>query len=172
MTTRTMALATQQQARLAGLETGLRIGSAGGAAAPAFLADDGRNLAFITSAWPDARRAVRDLSHLPACPRSRPSYPDGPAAGIRAPSFGPASCGSTVQEKVNPMPGIVVGFDGSSHPRRALEWAMKEAAVRHASLTVIAVHEVVVDYWGTGLLEPEDHAEAERVRQATQVEVD
>jgi nucleotide-binding universal stress UspA family protein len=70
------------------------------------------------------------------------------------------------------MPGIIVGFDSSNHSRRALEWAMKEAAVRHAPLTVIAVHEIVVDYWGTGLLEPEDDAAAERVRQATQVEID
>ena len=70
------------------------------------------------------------------------------------------------------MPGIVVGFDSSSDSRRALEWAMNEAAVRHAPLTVIAVHEIVTDYWGTGLVEPEDDAAAERTRLAVQAEVD
>ena len=39
------------------------------------------------------------------------------------------------------MPGIIVGVDGSGHSQRALEWAMKEAAIRHAPLTVLAVHE-------------------------------
>ncbi|MGO9297655.1 MAG: universal stress protein, partial [Streptosporangiaceae bacterium] len=29
------------------------------------------------------------------------------------------------------MPGIVVGVDGSPNSERALDWAMKEAAVRH-----------------------------------------
>ena len=35
------------------------------------------------------------------------------------------------------MPGIIVGVDGSDHSRHALEWAIREAAVRHAPLTVL-----------------------------------
>lgn len=30
------------------------------------------------------------------------------------------------------MPGIVVGVDGSAHSERALDWAMREAAIRSA----------------------------------------
>jgi len=46
------------------------------------------------------------------------------------------------------MPGIIVGIDGSGHSQRALEWAMKEAAIRHAPLTVIHVHEAVAGWYG------------------------
>jgi nucleotide-binding universal stress UspA family protein len=38
------------------------------------------------------------------------------------------------------MPGIIVGVDGSGHSRRALGWAMREAAFHHVPLTVITVH--------------------------------
>ena len=38
------------------------------------------------------------------------------------------------------MPGILVGVDGSDHSRRALEWAMREAAHHDVPLTVMAVH--------------------------------
>jgi nucleotide-binding universal stress UspA family protein len=37
------------------------------------------------------------------------------------------------------MAGIIVGFDGSDNAYRALEWAMREAVMRHASLTVMTV---------------------------------
>jgi nucleotide-binding universal stress UspA family protein len=46
------------------------------------------------------------------------------------------------------MPGIIVGVDGSGHSHRALEWAMKEAAMRHAPLTVLTVHPAIVGYFG------------------------
>lgn len=46
------------------------------------------------------------------------------------------------------MPGIVVGIDGSVHSRRALEWAVSEAAVRRAPLTVLTVAQVTTAYWG------------------------
>lgn len=39
------------------------------------------------------------------------------------------------------MPGIIVGVDGSPHSRRALQWALSEAAARHAPLTVLSVRE-------------------------------
>jgi nucleotide-binding universal stress UspA family protein len=46
------------------------------------------------------------------------------------------------------MPGILVGVDGSGHSQRALEWAMKEAALRHAPLTVLAVRQAVTGWGG------------------------
>ena len=36
------------------------------------------------------------------------------------------------------MPGIIVGVDGSSHSRLALQCALSEATARHASLTVLS----------------------------------
>jgi nucleotide-binding universal stress UspA family protein len=39
------------------------------------------------------------------------------------------------------MPGILVGVDGSDHSRRALSWAMREAAAHQVTLTVMAVHQ-------------------------------
>jgi nucleotide-binding universal stress UspA family protein len=48
------------------------------------------------------------------------------------------------------MPGILVGIDGSEQSRRALEWAAREAALRHAPLTVLTVHQVMVSYWTAG----------------------
>jgi nucleotide-binding universal stress UspA family protein len=41
------------------------------------------------------------------------------------------------------MPGIVVGVDGSEHSLRALEWAVREAALRQAPLTVLTVNQAV-----------------------------
>jgi nucleotide-binding universal stress UspA family protein len=46
------------------------------------------------------------------------------------------------------MPGILVGIDGSAHSQPALEWAAKEAAIRHTSLTVLTVHQAVAGFWG------------------------
>jgi nucleotide-binding universal stress UspA family protein len=69
-------------------------------------------------------------------------------------------------------PRIVVGVDGSGHSRRALEWAMREAAVRHVPLTVITAHEISAGYWGSAVVYPEDHAVAEHARRAVQLEVD
>jgi nucleotide-binding universal stress UspA family protein len=45
------------------------------------------------------------------------------------------------------MPGIIVGVDGSSNAHTALDWAMREAAIRHAALTVLTVHEVMASAW-------------------------
>jgi nucleotide-binding universal stress UspA family protein len=55
------------------------------------------------------------------------------------------------------MPGIVVGIDGSEHSQRVLEWAMKEAALLKAPLTVLTVHEVAGSHWtGNPMVAPED----------------
>jgi len=59
--------------------------------------------------------------------------------------------------------------DGSDHSQRALEWAVKEAGLRHAPLTVLAVHQVAAGHWtGNPLTFPEDQPETEQVRQAAQ----
>jgi nucleotide-binding universal stress UspA family protein len=70
------------------------------------------------------------------------------------------------------MPGIVVGVDGSGHSRAALEWAVREAAVRHAPLTVVTVHQAPVEYLGSAVDQAQDHDLAERYRQVAQDEVD
>ena len=67
------------------------------------------------------------------------------------------------------MSGIVVGIDGSEHSRRALDWAVKEAALRHAPLTVLAVHQVAASEWtGSAMIYPEDSEDREKVRQAAE----
>ncbi|HWG63731.1 MAG TPA: universal stress protein [Streptosporangiaceae bacterium] len=67
------------------------------------------------------------------------------------------------------MPGIVVGVDGSSTTQLALEWAMKEAAIKQAPLTVLAVHQVAISYWtGDPLIFPADEEEVQKVRKATE----
>jgi nucleotide-binding universal stress UspA family protein len=48
------------------------------------------------------------------------------------------------------MPGIVVGVDGSGHSRAALEWAVREAAVRHAPLTVVTATRRPWSTWAAG----------------------
>ena len=64
------------------------------------------------------------------------------------------------------MPGILVGIDGSNHSERALEWAMKEAALRHQPLTVLAVHQVIKGWTGQGVPFPGDAEIAEHTRAA------
>jgi nucleotide-binding universal stress UspA family protein len=67
------------------------------------------------------------------------------------------------------MPGITVGVDGSGHSQRALEWAVKEAGIRHAPLTVLAVHQVASNHWtGNPVTYPADQPETEKIRQAAQ----
>jgi nucleotide-binding universal stress UspA family protein len=67
------------------------------------------------------------------------------------------------------MSGITVGIDGSEHSARALEWAAKEAAVRHSPLTVITVHLVPQSGWtGSPIKLPQDTEEATKERQAAE----
>jgi nucleotide-binding universal stress UspA family protein len=62
-----------------------------------------------------------------------------------------------------------VGVDGSAASQEALEWAVKHAALEHAPLTVLAVHEVAASAWtGNPILLPEDRPEEEHARQAAQ----
>ena len=67
------------------------------------------------------------------------------------------------------MPGITVGVDGSEHSRRALDWAVREAGLRGAALTVLAVHQVASNYWtGSPEAYPADQPAAEAVRRAAE----
>jgi len=67
------------------------------------------------------------------------------------------------------MTGVTVGIDGSDHSVRALEWAIKEAAIKHIPVTVLTVHSVPVSAWtGSKITIPEDAAEQEKARQAAE----
>lgn len=46
------------------------------------------------------------------------------------------------------MSGIVVGVDGSHHAGKALDWAMAEAALRNAPLTVLTIHPALQSWTG------------------------
>jgi len=67
------------------------------------------------------------------------------------------------------MTGIIVGVDGSHGAHRALDWAMKQAAAKHAHLTVVTVHEVPVSGWtGNPIILGADVPELEKTRRAVQ----
>jgi nucleotide-binding universal stress UspA family protein len=70
------------------------------------------------------------------------------------------------------MPGILVGVDGSGHSQRALEWAMKEAAIRHVPLSVLTVHPAIVGYYGGVVTSPQDLELTEKVKAAVKEEAD
>jgi len=70
------------------------------------------------------------------------------------------------------MPGIIVGVDGSGHSRRALDWAIREAAIRHAPLTVLTVQQTMTSFWAGPMILPEDVELAEHARKVTQDETD
>lgn len=70
------------------------------------------------------------------------------------------------------MLGIVVGVDGSEHSRRALEWAVHEAAVRHSPLTVLTVQTAVAGYWGGPVVYPGDRELVEAAVAAARDETD
>lgn len=67
------------------------------------------------------------------------------------------------------MSGVVVGIDGSAHSEVVLEWAMREAALRNAPLTVLAVQGVLASQW-TGQVLPVagDEDELKRLRQTVE----
>jgi len=70
------------------------------------------------------------------------------------------------------MPGIIVGIDGSSHSRRALDWAMNEAAIRHAPLIVLTVQQAMTSFWAGPMIYPADVELAEHARKIARDETD
>jgi nucleotide-binding universal stress UspA family protein len=66
------------------------------------------------------------------------------------------------------MAGIIVGVDGSHGAHRALEWAMQEAAARHAPLTVITVHQAAASGWIVAPSFLPDELTMEHARQAAE----
>src|ERR1700733_3841079 len=70
------------------------------------------------------------------------------------------------------MPGIIVGIDGSAHSRQALEWAVNEASVRHAPLTVLTVNQAAAGYRSSPVEYPGGLHPTEQAREAAQVETD
>ena len=74
------------------------------------------------------------------------------------------------------MHGIIVGVDGSGHSHHALGWAMHEAALRHAPLTVMTVcpspaRPATMSFWGLPTL-PEGGFNEDHARRAVQEAVD
>ncbi len=70
------------------------------------------------------------------------------------------------------MSGIVVGVDGSPHSQSALDWALDEAALRKAHLTVLAVAPAAASIWGiTGQFSPAQETQ-DKVNQAAKKVVD
>lgn len=69
------------------------------------------------------------------------------------------------------MPGIVVGVDGSGCSRRALDWAINEAAIRHTPLTVLTVYPPVRGHWSAVVEYPWD-ADPAHPRKTVQEEAD
>jgi len=70
------------------------------------------------------------------------------------------------------MSGVVVGIDGSRNASHALEWAMTEAAIRKAPLTVITVNQVSASYWtGNPITLPSDHERVAEARKAAEAAV-
>jgi len=70
------------------------------------------------------------------------------------------------------MPGIIVGVDGSGHSQRALEWAMKEAAIRHMPLSILTVHPAIVGYYGGVVTGAQDLELTEQAEVAVKAEAD
>jgi nucleotide-binding universal stress UspA family protein len=62
------------------------------------------------------------------------------------------------------MSGIIAGIDGSAHSSLVLEWALREAALRTAAVTVITVDNLPANPWtGNPTLLAGETAELERI---------
>ena len=71
------------------------------------------------------------------------------------------------------MPGIFVGIDGSDSSQRALEWAVKHAAIEGVPLTVLAVHQVLTGFWtGEPITDLQDRTEQEKTLLAAEAVVE
>jgi nucleotide-binding universal stress UspA family protein len=70
------------------------------------------------------------------------------------------------------MPGIIVGIDGSGHSQLALEWALKEAALRRVPVTVVAVHEAVRGFFSGPTVYAHDPEQTEKASAAAREETE
>ena len=70
------------------------------------------------------------------------------------------------------MPGIVVGVDNSTHSQRALDWAINEAAIRKAPLTVVTVIQEIAGWYGVPLPNMADAPLAEKIGKAVREQVE
>ena len=70
------------------------------------------------------------------------------------------------------MSRIIVGIDGSGHSQRALEWALKEAALRRVPVTVLTVHQAVRDNLGFVASYPGDADLTAKAEAAAQAETE
>jgi nucleotide-binding universal stress UspA family protein len=70
------------------------------------------------------------------------------------------------------MPGIFVGIDGSAGSHKALEWAVREAGIRKAALTVVAVQQAVVSFFGATVVYPGDYDLTELARKTALAETE
>ncbi|HTZ93049.1 MAG TPA: universal stress protein [Streptosporangiaceae bacterium] len=71
------------------------------------------------------------------------------------------------------MPGIVVGIDGSHNASNALDWAMAEAAIRKAQLTVLTVLALPASYWsGRPAPLPGDDERVAEIRKSAEAAVE
>jgi nucleotide-binding universal stress UspA family protein len=71
------------------------------------------------------------------------------------------------------MPGIFVGVDGSAGSRKALEWAVREAGIRKAPLTVVTVQQqAVVSFFDTTVAYPGDYDLTELARKTALAETE
>jgi nucleotide-binding universal stress UspA family protein len=70
------------------------------------------------------------------------------------------------------MPGIIVGIDGSGHSQLALEWALKEAALRRVPVTVVAVHEAVRGFFSGPTVYTHDPEQTEKAQAAAREETE
>lgn len=70
------------------------------------------------------------------------------------------------------MSGITVGVDASENSGRALEWALREGALRREPVTVMAVHGVATNQWtGHPIVMDEDAPEEQKIRKAVEERV-
>lgn len=64
------------------------------------------------------------------------------------------------------MRGIIVGTDGSARSHKALEWAVREAGIRNAPLTVLIVQQPVTDFFDSADAYPGDRDLTEFARKS------
>jgi len=70
------------------------------------------------------------------------------------------------------MSRIIVGIDGSGHSQRALEWALREAALRRVPVTVLTVYQALRDNLGFVASYPGDADLTAKAKAAAQAETE